>query len=453
MTSESRVERDLPGILGDLAMGPYPDYIDDVLATTAHRRQRPAWTFPERWLPMDLTTQAAPTARMPWRQLGVLALIGILLALALAAYVGSQPRLPDPFGIAGNGQIAVSRDGDIAMIDPVTGAMTTIVTGPDTDFAAQVSLDGTRVAFLRERVDGDVVFHDIVVADDDGSGQMVITPRPVINGIGMFAWSPDSRSILADLDDNDELRLYDATSMASPRTITVDILEPIGLPGYPGMTTYLAPFQPPDGRAILIQRQTSSGNALVVLDLETLQQTVLAEGTRKDDLGGARWSPDGTQVVYNASPADDPASQRLFVVNADGTGSRQITDAPGTWYDIDPSWSPTGDRIAFTRYESTASGWDVRPIGVYSLADETVRDVGPLPRETRAAQPNAGDSDASAGEGFAFEWSPDGTSLIAVPGEGATHPVLIDVATGEWRNLDPVVDPHGVFQSWQRTAP
>jgi Tol biopolymer transport system component len=269
----------------------------------------------------------------------------------------------------------------------------------------------------------------------------------------MFAWSPDSRSILADLDDNDELRLYDATSMASPRTITVDSLEPIGLPGYPGMTTYLAPFQPPDGRAILIQRQTSSGNALVVLDLETLQQTVLAEGTRKDDLGGARWSPDGTQVVYNASPADDPASQRLFVVNADGTGSRQITDAPGTGYDIDPSWSPTGDRIAFTRYESTASGWDVRPIGVYSLADETVRDVGPLPRETRAAQPNAGDSDASAGEGFAFEWSPDGTSLIAVPGEGATHPVLIDVATGEWRNLDPVVDPHGVFQSWQRTAP
>ena len=33
MTTERRLERDLPHILGDLAMGPYPDYIDDVLAT------------------------------------------------------------------------------------------------------------------------------------------------------------------------------------------------------------------------------------------------------------------------------------------------------------------------------------------------------------------------------------------------------------------------------------
>jgi hypothetical protein len=31
--------------------------------------------------------------------------------------------------------------------------------------------------------------------------------------------------------------------------------------------------------------------------------------------------------------------------------------------------------------------------------------------------------------------------------------VIIDVATGEWRNLEPVVDPHVVAQSWQRRAP
>jgi hypothetical protein len=48
MTTERRLERDLPEIQGDLAVGPYPDYIDDVLALTAQRRQRAAWTFPER---------------------------------------------------------------------------------------------------------------------------------------------------------------------------------------------------------------------------------------------------------------------------------------------------------------------------------------------------------------------------------------------------------------------
>ena len=40
MTTERRLERDLPQILGDLAMGPYPGYIDDVLATTQTRLLR-----------------------------------------------------------------------------------------------------------------------------------------------------------------------------------------------------------------------------------------------------------------------------------------------------------------------------------------------------------------------------------------------------------------------------
>ena len=57
---------------GDLAMGPYPDYIDDVLATTAQRRQRPAWTFPERWLPMvDVARQPVLAPRLPWRAISL----------------------------------------------------------------------------------------------------------------------------------------------------------------------------------------------------------------------------------------------------------------------------------------------------------------------------------------------------------------------------------------------
>ena len=39
MTAEPRLERDLPFILDEIVVGPYPDYIDDVLSTTARRRQ------------------------------------------------------------------------------------------------------------------------------------------------------------------------------------------------------------------------------------------------------------------------------------------------------------------------------------------------------------------------------------------------------------------------------
>ena len=95
MTAEQRLDRDLPGILGDLAVGPYPDYIDDVLATTAQRRQRPAWTFPERWLPMaDIASRPAFAPRMPWRTIAVALLTLALIVGAAVAYVGAQRRAP-----------------------------------------------------------------------------------------------------------------------------------------------------------------------------------------------------------------------------------------------------------------------------------------------------------------------------------------------------------------------
>ena len=130
MTTPMRRERDLSPILTDLAMAPYPDYVDDVLGRTGRMRQRPAWTFPGRWLPMDLTTRAAPVARLPWRQLGVLALIALLLATALAVYVGTQRHVPAPFGPARNGLIPYISGGDIYVGDPVTGRTTLLLGGP-----------------------------------------------------------------------------------------------------------------------------------------------------------------------------------------------------------------------------------------------------------------------------------------------------------------------------------
>ena len=120
MTTERRLERDLPQILGDLAMGPYPDYIDDVLATTAQRRQRPAWTFPERWLPMvDIARQPVLAPRLPWRAISLAAVMVALLLAAAAVFIGTQPRLPAPFGLARNGLIAYDAGGDIYTADPV----------------------------------------------------------------------------------------------------------------------------------------------------------------------------------------------------------------------------------------------------------------------------------------------------------------------------------------------
>jgi len=79
------------------------------------------------------------------------------------------------------------------------------------------------------------------------------------------------------------------------------------------------------------------------------------------------WSPDGARIAFirwnsTASPHDGRA---IFVVNADGSGLRQVTpwklDAGGH-----PDWSPDGRRILFRSPSSDVFGsniYTIRPDG------------------------------------------------------------------------------------------
>ena len=68
MTQFDRFERELPAGAATTSPVPRtPDYLTDILGRTARTRQRPAWASLERWLPMDLATPRAATARIPWR--------------------------------------------------------------------------------------------------------------------------------------------------------------------------------------------------------------------------------------------------------------------------------------------------------------------------------------------------------------------------------------------------
>ena len=131
MTSPMRFEQDLPALLADLYVGMSPDYRDDLFEQTATHRQRPAWTFPERWLPMSVATRRLPIAPVPWRMIGVLALVIALAAAALLLTAGSQRRhLPPPLGPAANGPLMFSTNGDLFERDGFTGAIRPLLTDP-----------------------------------------------------------------------------------------------------------------------------------------------------------------------------------------------------------------------------------------------------------------------------------------------------------------------------------
>ena len=60
------------------------------------------------------------------------------------------------------------------------------------------------------------------------------------------------------------------------------------------------------------------------------------------------WSPDGSQVAYARQVNQQTHwESHIWVVNADGTGKRQLTR--GDVWDNDPQWSPDGTRLLFSR--------------------------------------------------------------------------------------------------------
>jgi hypothetical protein len=81
MTTSDRLEQRTSELLVELAAPAYPDYFNDVLELAIDRPQRPAWTFPERWLPMGVTTRQSALPVSRW----VLAAAVVAVAVALGA--------------------------------------------------------------------------------------------------------------------------------------------------------------------------------------------------------------------------------------------------------------------------------------------------------------------------------------------------------------------------------
>jgi dipeptidyl aminopeptidase/acylaminoacyl peptidase len=433
MTTERRLERDLPQILGDLAMGPYPDYIDDVLATTAQRRQRAAWTFPERWLPMvDLARQPVLMPRLPWRMISLALLMIALLVAAAAALIGTQPRSPEPFGVARNGLVAYSADGDIYTVDPVTGVVNAIVSGASTDLAPQFSLDGTHIAF--ERMSTPSSPGQLYVARSDGSELVLVTPEALAD-IDSYAFSANGREILISAG----LALHIANSDGSGiRTL------PIG-----NLLAEEPDYSAPDGGEIVFIGRTSEATAsgLYVIQPDGSGLRTLVEPS---NLGmvDPRWSPDGSRIAYSAYALDYATGGsllRVYVVGADGRSNRLLRILPEKDLENAAGWSNDGTRLLIEGCYDIPSDDTADCVTAYSVIP--VDREGPVVELDIAAAP--------AGVASTWHvWAPDDQAILTVPinsaGRPLSTPLLSDPVTG--RSV-PWTGPNVGSPSWQRLAP
>ena len=102
MTERIDLDRELSAYLEARATSQAPDgLLGTALGQIGATSQRPGWLVPDRWL------SAQATVRLAWVMRGSarLALAALLIAIAVAAVVivGSQRRLPPPFGLAKTG--------------------------------------------------------------------------------------------------------------------------------------------------------------------------------------------------------------------------------------------------------------------------------------------------------------------------------------------------------------
>lgn len=384
MTTFERFERAIPELMTELSPARVPDYFDDMLQQTAATRQRPAWSSLERWIPVGVIAQTVPLRPFPWRALTVLALLGLLIAAGLVAYViGSPPRLPAPYGPARNGQVVFSTaGGDIAAVDPATGTVTELISGPilisgpTQDIAPWFSPDGRRFVFVGNVSDGEAYF----VADADGSNvRELVAPQ-----VEWLEWSPGSDRIVVvrhAVGDQSVASVVDVESGASTQLdVGFDIQQPVWRPNHD---------------QIVFTSETSGERRFYVVDPDGTDLRSIATAAGVVDMHSL--SPDGGSIAY-ATWEDGVGRQgRIHVVGIDDGVDRQPAwDGSVGAVELMPIFSPDGTSLLIERSEAS---------GGYRLFIVPVAGGGPeIP---------LGEFHPVLTGGASSLWSPDGRSVLA----------------------------------------
>lgn len=410
---------DLSAALGRLAAAAPPDtdaYVDAIAAATRARRQRPAWSFASGWLPLE------PVRLRPWtgrsRTLLVVALI-VLGLVAGALLVGSRRTgPPPPFGDVPGGLIAYSIDGDILVLDPVTGARTPVLVGPDSDAGPEFSLDGRRLLFER-RIDGQPWLY---LAASDGSDAHPLLDQATV-GVLSGSWTADGRVLMAhEVNGHQRISFF---SLDGSGLTTLNL----------GLEATWPQLRPPGFQELLFRGVKDGRIDLYVVDTDG--GTPRALGLPSPQLFGPDWdlmdpsfNADGSAFAYlTVDPADNDEHGQFRVHRYDmATGTDQVISRTGpTIQEAWPYWAPNGKWIAIQRWEWTGTG-RVAIIPADGHDEGFQIDVGtPFDRQPTSA--------------WISTWSPDSRQVLSYL-DRTEAPILIDVETHthtrpDWRFDEP----------------
>lgn len=383
MTTEETFGRDLSRWLREDAEHRVPDHLTEVLVRSAATRQRPWWSSPERWLPMDTVVVGRPLNLRPLALIAVV--VGALVLAAVAAlWVASQR--PSTFHLASNGRIFVL-DGQTLKSYPATGGNPQVTLDlPATANAPSISPDGRSIAYILESL------QRVDIVDIENGTTTTIPLSGVVGVAGPAAWSPDSTTVLFNTFDGQLEHLM----LANANGTDVREIDTSALSAGRHVELWPAGWSPTgDQVAFVATAEPDSGNGTVYV-VDPTGAEAQAVGPERVDTYSVSWSP-------------DQAVDRLVFATNDNPSSVQILDVPsGDMTTVDrgywPTWSPDGSQIAYWNNGTVVAD----TAGALAGTPVTVR---PYPAFSGACQDHAELADkAYCGPA---SWSPDGQRLLA----------------------------------------